>query len=48
MPLLDAGSFLAGWDAIKYFGQPLDSMGGGNNHGGGVNDPSQDQLDSTP
>ena len=49
MPPLDAGSFLVGRDAIKYFKQPLNSMWGEvNSHSGGVNDPTQDQLDSTP
>ena len=49
MPLLDAGSLLVGWNATKYFEQPLDSMWGElNSHGGGINDPTQDQLDSTP
>ena len=49
MPLLDAGSFLVGRDAIKYFKQSLDLMWGEvNSHGGDVNNPAQDQLDSTP
>ena len=48
MPLLDAGSFLVGQGAIKYFEQPLYSMGEVNSHGGGVGVPSQNQLDSIP
>ena len=49
MPLLDAGSFLVGRDAIKCFKQPLNSIWGEvNSHDGGVNNSAQDQLDSTP
>ena len=49
MLLLDAGSFLVGRDAMKYFKQPLDLIWGEmNSHSGGVNDLSQDQLDITP
>ena len=42
MTLLDTGPFLVGQDAIK-----LD-VWEGNSHGGGVNGPTQDQLDSIP
>ena len=49
MPLFDTGSFLVGWDDVKYFKQPLNLMWGDmHSHGGGINDPVQDQLDSTP
>ena len=49
MPLLDAGLFLVGRDAIEYFEQPLDSMWREkDSHGGDANDPAQGQIDSTP
>ena len=49
MPIIDTRSFLVGRDAINYSRQPLNSMWGeGNSHGGGANNPAQDQLDSIP
>ena len=49
MPILDAGLFSVGRDAIKYYKELLNLMCGEvNSHGVGGNDPAQDQLDSAP